>query len=36
LDELHGIDSAGFYALEEKVDSFVNMYRNLMKRLADL
>lgn len=36
LDELHGIDSAGFYSLEEKVDGFVNTYRNLMKRLADL
>lgn len=36
LDELHGVDSAGFYSLEEKVDGFVNTYRNLMKRLADL
>lgn len=36
LDEVHGIDSAGFYSLDEKVDRFVNVYRNLMKRLADL
>ena len=36
LDEQHGIDSAGFYSLEEKVDVFVNRHRNLMKRLADL
>ena len=36
LDEVHGIDSAGFYSLDEKVDKFVNVYRNLMKRLADL
>ena len=36
LDELNGVDSAGFYSLEEKVDGFVNTYRNLMKRLADL
>ncbi|MBN8712342.1 MAG: type II toxin-antitoxin system death-on-curing family toxin [Xanthomonadales bacterium] len=36
LDEIHGVDSAGFYSLEEKVDGFVNTYRNLMKRLADL
>ena len=35
-DEVHGIDSAGFYSLDEKVDRFVNVYRNLMKRLADL
>ena len=36
LDELHGVDSTGFYSLEGKVDDFVNRYRNLMKRLADL
>jgi len=36
LDEIHGVDSGGFYALEGKVDAFVNRYRNLMKRLADL
>jgi death-on-curing family protein len=36
LDELHGVDSTGFYSLDGKVDSFVNKYRNLMKRLADL
>lgn len=36
LDEVHGVDSAGFYSLDEKVDRFVNVYRNLMRRLADL
>jgi hypothetical protein len=36
LDEVHGVDSAGFYALDSKVDEIVNGYRNLMKRLADL
>lgn len=36
LDEVHGIDSTGFYSLDGKVDDFVNRYRNLMKRLADL
>lgn len=36
LDEVHGVDSAGFYALDSKVDEIVNNYRNLMKRLADL
>lgn len=36
LDEVNGVDSAGFYDLEQTVDSFVNYYRNLMKRLADL
>lgn len=36
LDEIHGVDSAGFYALDSKVDEIVNAYRNLMKRLADL
>jgi death-on-curing family protein len=36
LDEAHGLDSTGFYSLEGKVDDFVNTYRNLMKRLADL
>lgn len=36
LDEIHGMDSAGFYDLEQTVESFVNQYRNLMKRLADL
>jgi len=36
LDDFHGIDSAGFYALEERVDEFVNHHKNLMKRLADL
>lgn len=36
LDEVHGVDSGGFYNLEGTVDSFVNTYRNLMRRLADL
>lgn len=36
LDEIHGVDSAGFYNLEDTVEGFVNQYRNLMKRLADL
>ena len=36
LDEIHGMDSTGFYSLDGKVDEFVNTYRNLMKRLADL
>jgi death-on-curing family protein len=36
LDEQHGMDSAGFYSLEETVDGAVLNYRNLMSRLADL
>ena len=36
LDEAHGIDSAAFYNLETTVDKFVNEYRDLMRRLADL
>lgn len=36
LDEAQGIDSAVFYNLDETVDRFVNEYRNLMRRLADL
>lgn len=36
VDEIHGLDSAGFYNLEGAVDEFVNKYRNLMRRLADL
>jgi death-on-curing protein len=36
LDEVHGIDSAVFYDLEATVDKFVNEYRDLMRRLADL
>jgi death-on-curing protein len=36
LDEQHGMDSAGFYSLEETVDGAVLSYRNLMSRLADL
>lgn len=35
LDEIHGLDSAGFYNLEGQVDGFVNQYRQLMDRLAD-
>jgi death-on-curing protein len=34
LDEIHGVDSAGFYSLDSKVDEIVNNYRNLMKRLS--
>ncbi|MCE3261588.1 MAG: hypothetical protein K0R43_667 [Pseudoduganella sp.] len=36
LDEAQGIDSAAFYNLEQTVDRFVNEYRDLMRRLADL
>ena len=36
LDEAQGIDSAVFYDLEQTVDNFVNEYRDLMRRLADL
>ena len=36
LDDFHGVDSAAFYDLEAQVDHFVNHYRNLMVRLADL
>lgn len=36
LDEVHGIDSGAFYDLDARVDSFVNQYRNLLRRLADL
>lgn len=36
LDEIHGVDSAGFYALDSKVDEIVNSYRNLMKRLSEI
>ena len=36
LDEVHGVDSAAFYELEVTVDKFVNEYRDLMRRLADL
>jgi len=36
LDEAQGIDSAVFYDLEKTVDRFVNEYRDLMRRLADL
>ncbi len=36
LDELHGYDSGAFYDLEASVDEFVNNYRQLMNRLADV
>jgi death-on-curing family protein len=36
LDEIHGVDSAGFYSLDSKVDEIVNNYRNLMKRLSEI
>lgn len=36
LDEVNGVDSAGFYALDSKVDEIVNVYRNLMKRLSQI
>jgi len=36
LDEVHGVDSRGFYDLAGQVDRFVNDYRNLMRRLADI
>ncbi|MEN9545148.1 MAG: hypothetical protein RLZZ598_1981, partial [Pseudomonadota bacterium] len=36
LNEAQGIDSAVFYDLEDAVDRFVNEYRDLMRRLADL
>jgi death-on-curing protein len=36
LDEAQGIDSGVFYNLEQTVDRFVNEYRDLMRRLADL
>lgn len=36
LDEWHGFDSLGFYNLDGAVDGFVNQYRNLLRRLADL
>ena len=36
LNEQQGIDSAAFYDLEKSVDTHVNKYRNLLKRLADL
>lgn len=36
LDEAQGVDSAVFYDLEQSVDRFVNEYRDLMRRLADL
>ena len=36
LDEVHGTDSASFYDFEEGVSRFVNQYRNLLRRLADL
>jgi len=36
LTEIYGTDSSGFYNLDSRVDTFVNKYRNLMKRLAEL
>ncbi len=36
LDEQHGYDSGAFYDLEDAVDGFVNTYRQLMNRLADI
>ena len=36
LSEVDGVDSSGFYNYETRVTSFVNKYRNLMRRLADL
>lgn len=36
LNEAQGFDSAAFYNLEQTVDRFVNEYRDLMRRLADL
>lgn len=36
LNEVKGFDSAAFYDLEQTVDRFVNEYRDLMRRLADL
>lgn len=36
LQEGQGIDSAALYNLEGVVDKFVNEYRDLMRRLADL
>ena len=36
LAEIDGVDSSGFYNYEKGVTSFVNIHRNLLKRLADL
>jgi len=36
LNEAQGVDSAALYDLESTVDKFVNEYRDLMRRLADL
>ncbi len=36
LNEVMGFDSAAFYDLETTVERFVNEYRDLMRRLADL
>ncbi len=35
LDRLAGFDAGAFYNLEDRVDGFVNTYRQLMNRLAD-
>ena len=36
LDEQHGFDAGAFYDFDASVDSFVNTYRQLMNRLADI
>jgi death-on-curing protein len=36
LAEEHGVDSGGFYDLDERVDAFVNTYGKLMQRLANV
>lgn len=36
LDVNHGVDGAAFYGLENVIDNFVNQYRNVLRRLADL
>lgn len=36
LDQQHGFDTAAFYDFEASVDGFVNSYRQLMNRLADI
>ncbi len=36
LDEAHGVDSGAFYDFDASVDGFVNTYRQLMNRLADM
>lgn len=36
MDEASGVDSTAFYELEAAVDSFVNEYRQLLDRLAEV